>query len=46
MENILIISPHPEDAALGCGGAICKHVADGDNVIIVFLTSGEKGGAW
>lgn len=41
--NILILSPHPDDETLGCGGAIRKHANAGDLVNVVYLTSGEKG---
>jgi bacillithiol biosynthesis deacetylase BshB1 len=41
--DILVISSHPDDAELGCGGTIAKHVAMGHAVGIVDLTRGELG---
>ena len=41
--NIMIFSPHPDDDIIGCGGTIAAHVRQGDQVTIVYLTSGEAG---
>ena len=41
--NILVLSPHPDDESIGCGGTIANHTAAGDQVTVIFLTSGEKG---
>ncbi len=42
MKNILVLSPHPDDESIGCGGTIYKHHKDGDSVTVIYLTSGER----
>ena len=41
--DILVVASHPDDAELGCGATIAKHVAAGKKVGIVDLTRGELG---
>ena len=41
--DILVLASHPDDAELGCGGTIARHVAQGDKVGIVDFTRGELG---
>jgi bacillithiol biosynthesis deacetylase BshB1 len=41
--DLLVLAAHPDDAELGCGGTIVKHVEMGWKVGIVDLTQGELG---
>jgi LmbE family N-acetylglucosaminyl deacetylase len=42
--RVLVVSPHPDDETVGCGGALRLHALAGAEVRVVFLTSGEAGG--
>jgi len=41
-DSILIISPHTDDAELGCGGSIAKFVEMGKDVHLLACSSAEK----
>lgn len=43
MDKIMVFAPHPDDDIIGCGGSIARHIRQGDQVAIVYLTSGEAG---
>lgn len=45
MARILVLSPHPDDEAIGCGGTLCRHAMAGDDIHVIYLTSGERGSA-
>ncbi len=40
-KKLLIISPHPDDEVLGCGGLIKKIKSNGGKVYVLFLTVGD-----
>jgi LmbE family N-acetylglucosaminyl deacetylase len=39
----LVLSPHPDDESIGCGGTIGLMKAAGATVDVLFMTSGEAG---
>jgi len=39
---VLVLAPHPDDEALGCGGAILKARAAGHAVAVVVMTDGRR----
>jgi len=41
---VLAVGAHPDDIELGAGGAIARHVMEGDEVYFIVLTYGEKSG--
>ena len=41
--DLLVFAAHPDDAELGCGGTIIKHVQAGKKTGIIDLTRGELG---
>lgn len=40
-DNILIISPHPDDEIFGCGGLIIRQIKKNKKVSVIILTGGE-----
>jgi LmbE family N-acetylglucosaminyl deacetylase len=40
--NILVISAHPDDETLGCGGTLLRHVAQGASLYWLILTRGSE----
>ena len=43
MKNVLVLSPHTDDAELGCGGTIAKFIEEGKNIFwVVFSTADES----
>jgi LmbE family N-acetylglucosaminyl deacetylase len=37
--NILVISPHPDDETLGCGGTLLKHKNNNNNIYWIIVTN-------
>ena len=41
--RVLVLAPHMDDEALGCGGSLHRHVLAGESVTVAYLTDGRKG---
>jgi len=43
-ERLLVLSPHPDDEVIGCGGLIALHVQEGRTVRVIVATDGAQAG--
>lgn len=41
--KIVVVSPHPDDLEIFCGGTVAEHVKRGDRVVEVLVTDGQRG---
>jgi LmbE family N-acetylglucosaminyl deacetylase len=39
-DRLLVVAPHPDDDAIGCGGTIARSAARGASVSVVYVTDG------
>ena len=44
--RILAIAPHPDDETLGCGGALFRHKAEGDDIYWLIITGISQEDGW
>lgn len=40
MNRVLVVSAHPDDEVLGCGGSIARHADNGDHVQVLIVAEG------
>jgi LmbE family N-acetylglucosaminyl deacetylase len=41
-QKVVVLAPHIDDETIGCGGVLYKHVQQGDDVTVIFLTDGSR----
>ena len=41
-DNVLVISPHPDDLEIGMGGTVAKFTESGANVVSIVVTDGRR----
>ncbi|MEP7300062.1 MAG: PIG-L family deacetylase [Caldimonas sp.] len=44
-DRVLVVAPHMDDEAIGCGGAALRHRQLGNPLAVVYLTDGAQGDA-
>ena len=42
-EVAMVVTPHPDDAEIGCGGTVARWIGEGTRVVYVLCTNGDKG---
>lgn len=42
-ERVMVVAAHPDDAEMGCAGAVAKWVREGAKVYYLITTNGDKG---
>lgn len=42
--KVLAIGPHPDDIEIGCGGTLLKYARKGEEIYMMVMTEGGKGG--
>jgi len=40
-QRVVVVSPHPDDEVLACGGLLALHARRGGEVMVVAVTDGE-----
>ena len=43
--SFMVVTPHPDDAELGCGGTMSKWISEGASCVLLVCTNGDKGSA-
>lgn len=41
--KVMVVAPHPDDAEISCAGTLAQWIRDGQEVVYVICTNGEKG---